>query len=151
SNVAISPDGRYIVYALREGEKQGLNIRQVATGSDVQILPPEEVMIWGLTFSPDANYIDGGERSRQTTAGLTRALYGLPSARDGLAGKRLSDVSPCRFLSHAICDPQPQGACLLYTGLKHLFCQNSFCLTRLFGALPQCGQASGKNYAPCFI
>ena len=57
-NVAISPDGHYIVYALREGEKQSLNVRQVETGSDVQILPPEEVMIWGLTFSSDANYID---------------------------------------------------------------------------------------------
>jgi eukaryotic-like serine/threonine-protein kinase len=58
ANVAISPDGRYVVYALRQGEKQSLNVRQVATGSDVQILPPDEVMIWGLTFSPDANYID---------------------------------------------------------------------------------------------
>ncbi len=57
-NVAISPDGHYMVYALREGEKQSLNVRQVATGSDVQILPPDEVVIWGLTFSPDANYID---------------------------------------------------------------------------------------------
>ena len=43
TNVAISPDGRYVVYALREGEKQSLNVRQVATGSDVQILPPDEV------------------------------------------------------------------------------------------------------------
>ena len=58
TNVAISPDGRYVVYALREGEKQSLNVRQVATGSDVQILPPDEVWIWSLTFSPDANYID---------------------------------------------------------------------------------------------
>jgi serine/threonine protein kinase/Tol biopolymer transport system component len=58
TNVAISPDGRYVVYALREGEKQSLNVRQVATGSDVQILPPNEVLIWSLTFSPDANYID---------------------------------------------------------------------------------------------
>jgi Tol biopolymer transport system component len=58
ANVAISPDGRYVVYALREGEKRSLNVRQVATGSDVQILPPDEVLIWGLTFSPDANYID---------------------------------------------------------------------------------------------
>ena len=42
TNVAISPDGRYVVYVLREGEKQSLNVRQVATGSDVQILPPDE-------------------------------------------------------------------------------------------------------------
>jgi len=58
TNVAISPDGRYVVYVLREGEKQSLNVRQVATGSDVQILPPDEVVIWSLTFTPDANYID---------------------------------------------------------------------------------------------
>jgi eukaryotic-like serine/threonine-protein kinase len=57
-NVAISPDGHYVVYALREGEKQSLNVRQVATGSDVQIQAPNEVIFYGLTFSPDANYID---------------------------------------------------------------------------------------------
>src|SRR2546422_5383833 len=27
-NVAVSPDGRYVVYVLREGEKQSLNVRQ---------------------------------------------------------------------------------------------------------------------------
>ena len=56
--VAISPDGRYVVYALREGEKQSLKVRQVATGSDVQILPPDDIVIWSLVFSPDGNYID---------------------------------------------------------------------------------------------
>ena len=56
-DVAISPDGQYVVYVLREGEKQSLNVRQVATGSDVQILPPDVVNFAGLTFSPDGNYI----------------------------------------------------------------------------------------------
>jgi Tol biopolymer transport system component len=74
--VAISPDGRYIVYALREGEKQSLNVRQVASGSDVQILPPEEVMIWGLTFSPDGNYIDF-VRSEKSNL-VNNFLYRIP-------------------------------------------------------------------------
>jgi hypothetical protein len=39
-------------YVLREGEMQSLNVRQVATGSDVQILPPDVVSFGGLTFSP---------------------------------------------------------------------------------------------------
>jgi Tol biopolymer transport system component/DNA-binding winged helix-turn-helix (wHTH) protein len=82
TNVAISPDGRYVVYALREGEKQSLNVRQVATGSDVQILPPAEVMFWGLTFSPDANYIDfvRSEKPNFTDTFLYRipALGGTP-------------------------------------------------------------------------
>lgn len=75
-NVAISPDGRYIVYVLRKGEKQSLNLRQVATGTDVQVLPPEEVMFWGLTFSPDANYIDF-VRSEKSNL-INNFLYRMP-------------------------------------------------------------------------
>jgi eukaryotic-like serine/threonine-protein kinase len=56
-DVAISPDGRYVVYVLREGEKQSLWVRQVAAESTVQILPPDMVEFYGLTFSPDGNYI----------------------------------------------------------------------------------------------
>src|SRR4030095_267405 len=76
TNVAISPDGRYVLYALREGEKQSLNVRQVATGSDVQILPPDEVVIWGLTFSPDANYIDFIRSEKNNIANTF--LYRMP-------------------------------------------------------------------------
>jgi serine/threonine protein kinase len=57
ADVAVSPDGQYVVYVLREGEMQSLNVRQVATGSDVQILPAEAVSYTGLTFSRDGNYI----------------------------------------------------------------------------------------------
>jgi eukaryotic-like serine/threonine-protein kinase len=76
ANVAISPDGRYVVYALVEGEKQSLNVRQVATGSDVQILPPDEVVIWSLTFSPDGNYIDFIRSERNNLANTY--LYRMP-------------------------------------------------------------------------
>jgi WD40-like Beta Propeller Repeat len=54
---AISPDGRYIVYALVEGEQQSLWVRNVATKSDVQVLSPDVVLFDGLSFSPDGNYI----------------------------------------------------------------------------------------------
>jgi Tol biopolymer transport system component len=76
-NVAISPDGRYVVYVLREGAKQGLNVRQIATGSDVQILPPDEVLFYGITFSPDGNYIDF-IRSEQNNLANT-FLYRIPT------------------------------------------------------------------------
>src|SRR5208337_3386701 len=56
-DVAVSPDGQYVVYVNREGEKQNLNVRQVATGSDVQVLPPDVVGFRGLAYSPDGNYI----------------------------------------------------------------------------------------------
>jgi Tol biopolymer transport system component len=76
-NVAISPDGRYVVYALKEGEKRGLNVRQVATGSDVQILPPDEVLIFAITFSPDANYIDFVRSEKNNPANTF--LYRMPT------------------------------------------------------------------------
>jgi Tol biopolymer transport system component/predicted Ser/Thr protein kinase len=54
---ALSPDGRYIVYALVHGEQQSLWVRNVATKSDVEILSPDAVWFSGLSFSPDGNYI----------------------------------------------------------------------------------------------
>jgi len=39
---ALSPDRRYIVYVLRDGEQESLWVQQLATGSHVQILPPEQ-------------------------------------------------------------------------------------------------------------
>jgi len=77
TNVAISPDGRYVVYVLGEqGEKQSLNVRQVATGSDVQILPPDEAAIWALTFSPDGDYIDFVRSEKNNP--LNTFLYRMP-------------------------------------------------------------------------
>ena len=54
---AISPDGRYIVYVLIDAEQQSLWVRNVATKSDVQVLPPEVTQFLGVNFSPDGNYI----------------------------------------------------------------------------------------------
>ena len=84
-NAAISPDGHYVVYALREGEKQGLNVRQVATGSDVQILPPDDVLVYGLTFSPDANYIDFVRSEKNNT--VNTFLYRMPTLGGTLASR----------------------------------------------------------------
>ena len=55
--VTISPDGRYIVYALREGENQSLWVRQVKTGSDVQLLPPDIVTYQHISMSMDGDYV----------------------------------------------------------------------------------------------
>ncbi len=57
ANLAISPDGRYVAWIVRQGEQESLWVRQVATGTDVQVLPQEASPIQGLTFSPDGNYL----------------------------------------------------------------------------------------------
>jgi eukaryotic-like serine/threonine-protein kinase len=74
--VAISPDGRYVVYVLRDAEKQSLRVQNVATRSDVQVLAPDVVEFDGLTFSPDGNHIYF-VRSDKSTAQY-RYLYEMP-------------------------------------------------------------------------
>jgi eukaryotic-like serine/threonine-protein kinase len=54
---AISPDGRYVAYAQENEGQQSLWLRHVATGSDVQLVPPAEVTYYDPTFSPDGNYL----------------------------------------------------------------------------------------------
>ena len=70
-NVAISPDGRYVVYALVEGEKQSLNIRQVATGSDCPVCSPM------LARNQPCRALLTSENSRSSTAakGENRAIH----------------------------------------------------------------------------
>ena len=56
-NPGISPDGRYVAY-VKEGKSDSLRVLQVATGSDVQIIPPESgLYLDSVSFSPDSNYI----------------------------------------------------------------------------------------------
>jgi WD40 repeat protein len=55
--VAISPDGRDVVYVLTDGEQRSLWVRNIASKSDVQVLAPAAVYFDGLNFSPDGNYI----------------------------------------------------------------------------------------------
>jgi serine/threonine protein kinase/Tol biopolymer transport system component len=76
SQVAIAPDGRYIVYVMRDAEKQSLWVRNVASKSDVQVLAPDVVDFAGLSFSPDGNYIYF-VRSDKTTENY-RYLYQMP-------------------------------------------------------------------------
>lgn len=59
TSAAISPDGKYVIYGVDEGGKDSLWLRQVATSSNVQIFQAEEdAFYWGLTFSPDSNFIN---------------------------------------------------------------------------------------------
>ena len=53
----ISPDGKYLAYVAREAGGQSLRVRQIATASTVQIVPPAVSSYRGLTFSSDGNYV----------------------------------------------------------------------------------------------
>jgi eukaryotic-like serine/threonine-protein kinase len=95
TGVAISPDGRYIVYVLRDGEQQSLWVRNVATKSDVQVLAPDVVSFAGLSFSPDGNYVYFVRSDKSTTN--FRYLYAMP-VLGGTARQLIRDIdSPVTF------------------------------------------------------
>jgi serine/threonine protein kinase/Tol biopolymer transport system component len=80
--VAISPDGRYVIYAMRDNEKQSLWVRQVATRSDVQVLAAEVANYRGLSFTPDGNYVyfvrNDAESNTYSSAYSMPVLGGTP-------------------------------------------------------------------------
>jgi serine/threonine protein kinase/Tol biopolymer transport system component len=76
SGVAVSPDGQYVVYVLRDGEKQNLMVRQVSTGSDVSVMPADIVVYYGVTFSPDGQYIYFTASSKENN--FFSSLYKMP-------------------------------------------------------------------------
>jgi serine/threonine protein kinase/Tol biopolymer transport system component len=54
---AISADGRLVAYGRREGERS-LRVKQVVTGSEVTVVPPQLGFFgFGATFTPDGNYL----------------------------------------------------------------------------------------------
>ena len=77
TGVAISPDGKYVVYIQDDGGQRSLWTRQVATQSNVQIVAPVAgVEYSGLTFSPDGNFIYYSVTSQELPR---RALFQVPT------------------------------------------------------------------------
>jgi serine/threonine protein kinase/Tol biopolymer transport system component len=74
--VAISPDAKYIAYVTGEAGKQSLSVRQTATRSDIQIIPPLAAYYSGLTFSADGNYV---YYVRSSSAYVSGTLYQIPT------------------------------------------------------------------------
>ncbi len=54
---AISPDGKFVVSVMDDKGRSSLWLRNVATGSDTQILAPDSAGIGSPAFSVDTNYI----------------------------------------------------------------------------------------------
>ncbi|HEV3471223.1 MAG TPA: protein kinase [Pyrinomonadaceae bacterium] len=96
TDVALSPDGKYVVHVMSEAGRQSLWVRRVAVAaSNVKIVEEAEVVYRGLTFSPDGEfvyYVAGGGGA------ASNALYQVP-VLGGPAPKKLLDEvdSPVTF------------------------------------------------------
>src|SRR5262249_4230473 len=58
NDAAISPEGKYVAHVHRDAAGQWiLSVRQIATGSDVTVIPPSPTPIQLPRFSRDGNYV----------------------------------------------------------------------------------------------
>jgi eukaryotic-like serine/threonine-protein kinase len=89
AQVAISPDGKYILNLVRENGLASLWLRNVPTNSNTQVEPPADTYYTGMGFSPDGNYLYF-VRSDPGNADL-RFLYRAPLL-GGAEQKLTSDV-----------------------------------------------------------
>jgi len=56
-DVAISPDGRQLAYIRKEAGAYSIWVRQVATGSEVEVVPPQVNRIYTVNFTPDGEHM----------------------------------------------------------------------------------------------
>jgi Tol biopolymer transport system component len=54
---ALSPDGAYVAYRFRDGERESVKLRNIANGSTIEVLPPTAEGYANLAFSPDGGYL----------------------------------------------------------------------------------------------
>lgn len=57
SAVALAPDGRFAVFSQKEPDGESLWLRQIETGSQTRIAPSRKIEYFGLSISPDGNYV----------------------------------------------------------------------------------------------
>src|SRR5262249_2760366 len=86
----------YLAYVTNVEEKTTLDVRQVRTGSDVRILPPQEYAIRGISFSPDGDYLYYLNQDPESPA--YSALFQVPSL-GGTPRKVAFDVDTAARLS----------------------------------------------------
>ena len=107
SEGAISPDGRYVAYVKR-GENSSLWMKQIATGSEAQVVPPGPGFFhYRPTFSPDGNYIfyehSDPKNEDDTVVFSVPSLGGTPQRIMGDVGSAISfspDGKQFVFLHH---------------------------------------------------
>jgi eukaryotic-like serine/threonine-protein kinase len=56
-DAAISPDAKFLAHVVETSGQHGLWLRNIATGSNQEIVPASPGKLSGLTFSPDGNHI----------------------------------------------------------------------------------------------
>jgi eukaryotic-like serine/threonine-protein kinase len=118
---AISVDGKSVLSVTNDHGKRSLWLRNVATNSNAQILPPFDHGYYGLQFSPDGNYCYFVRRASSNQSALFRMpiLGGTPQQIVANVDGRIS-LNPTgqQAVFHRGESPQPGQAQLIAADLS---------------------------------
>ena len=116
-HIAISPDGKNVVYTHRENGKQSIWLRQLETSTNVPIVPASTDFYGGLAISPDGNsvYLVRGMRSGPQLSIYRMPIFGGVPQRiiDGTQGW-ISLSSKGDKISYVRCPYTDEDFCSLY-------------------------------------
>lgn len=116
---AISPDGKTVVFSVRTGETQSVWLRQLGSGTNVEMIPPSEEDYYEFTYSPDGEwiYFSRGKHDLEGTIEIFRisVFGGIPEKV--LTGTNGSvSISPDgKTISYVRCPRRDEEWCSLYT------------------------------------
>ena len=116
----LSPDGKNVIYVNgKNGDKQSVWIRQIETGSNVEIVPPSDDIYIGLNVSPDGNslYFVRAPRLATELASIYRvSIFGGIPQKIITATEGWTSLSPDgKQVSFVRCPRQDDEFCSLWT------------------------------------
>ena len=116
-HVALSPDGKKIVYTHRVVGKQGLWLRELETSTNVPIVPPSDDFYGGLAITPDGNtvyFVRGSVTGPQLTVYRMPIFGGVPQkVTEGTQGW-ISISRDGKKISYVRCPYTDDDFCSLY-------------------------------------
>ncbi len=96
---AISPDGKYLSFVKINGDEQSIFTKQISGNSTIEVLPPKNQRITGITFSPDGSHLfyTSYENINSTTPTVGH-LYRIPML-GGTPQEILADIDSSPTIS----------------------------------------------------
>jgi Tol biopolymer transport system component/DNA-binding winged helix-turn-helix (wHTH) protein len=117
AHAVISRDGKYVVYTNGTGrEQQSLWLRQVDSGSTVEIIKPGDQQYLGLALSPDGNFVYFARTTSPTDLTIYRfSIFGGIPAKIAEGAQGWMSISPDGgLISFVRCRYQSDDNCSLY-------------------------------------
>lgn len=89
-SIAVSPEGRFAAHVTRQDGKYRLQLRQITTQTDREIVPPQDLAILGLAFTPDGDRLWYCMVDKQNP--LYSSLYEVPSLGGAEPTRKVTDA-----------------------------------------------------------